>query len=77
MTDNKILKVSNDSVLGKVGIWFKKDTLEIIFPKNYIYNETNLYNDVNLLSSCLDKYYKKLNQKRITLLTINWTSNHR
>ncbi|MDY2883832.1 MAG: LlaJI family restriction endonuclease [Romboutsia timonensis] len=66
MTDNKILKVSNDSVLGKVGIWFKKDTLEIIFPKNYIYNETNLYNDVNLLSSCLDKYYKKLNQKSVS-----------
>lgn len=66
MTKYKNFKVSNDSILGEVGIWFKNDTLEIIFPKNYTYDETNLYNDINLLSSCLDKYYKKLNQKSVS-----------
>lgn len=63
--NNVYLKVSNDNGLGKVGIWFKKDHLEIVFPKNYTYNRYNLYNDLNLLSSCLDKYYKKLNQKSV------------
>lgn len=65
MNNNIKLKVSNDNGLGEVGIWLKKDTLEIIFPKNYTYNKSNLYNDINLLSSCLDKYYKKLNQKSV------------
>lgn len=65
MNNNINLKVSNDNGLGQVGIWFKDNNLEIVFPKNYTYNNSNLYNDINLLSSCFDKYFKKLNQKSV------------
>ncbi|MBC5995280.1 LlaJI family restriction endonuclease [Romboutsia ilealis] len=71
MNNNINIKVSNDNGLGQVGIWFKDNNLEIVFPKNYTYNESNLYNDINLLSSCFDKYFKKLNQKSVLKNNLN------
>ena len=52
------LNVSNDDGSGQVGIWFIDDSLKIIFPKNYTYDYTNLYDDIKILSNCLDKYSK-------------------
>ena len=76
MNNNINLKLSNDNGFGEVGIWFKNNNLEIVFPKNYTYNSANLYNDINLLSSCLNKYYKKINQKSVSqnkLKDVNFT----
>ena len=59
------LYLSNDDGSGEVGIWFINNELRITFPKNYSYNNLNLYNDLYLLSSCLEKYFKISSQNNV------------
>lgn len=70
------LNVSNDDGSGQVGIWFIDDSLKIIFPKNYTYDYTNLYDDIKILSNCLDKYSKIQSQNNINFNVLKDDSIH-
>lgn len=74
MNNNFKLNISTDNGLGEVGIWFKNNTLTIIFPKNYTFDDNNLYNDISLLSQCLEKYSKIKLQKNVYTTSLDESS---
>lgn len=65
MFKNYNINISIDNGNDAVGIWFKDSTLNIVFPKNYTITEKTLYEDIQTLSLCFDKYSKKSNQKSV------------
>lgn len=65
MIDNYNINISIDSGNDIVGIWFEDNTLNVTFPKNYTVTQKSLYEDIQILSLCFDKYKKIGNQKNV------------